>query len=557
MCFLAAVAVWAQGPDEQYVRIYSLIQEADALNDSGQRGQAVAKYTEAQAALTRFPATYPGWNENVIRFRLNYVSAKLSPLVAKTPAATNTVAAPGATPPATSLELPAGQTNSLLRELQEELKRWKEDNANLAAKLKEALSVQPSALDPRELAKAQENNRNLQKQNELLKVTLSQEQEKTAQMIAPDLLAEANRTLAETKTKLEQQTQDLSALRTENEVLKKQVKSVEIRLAKGGAEGSKEAVREVKQLQEQLNKQAEAAKVEAKKRKQLEDELAGFRAKLQLAEKKLGQRSAKALSEAARKELESLQARLQVLEAKPTPYTAEELAALRKPGVELAVSTSEPKAAAGQGAAPGSEAKPAATGRTVQELPPGSGALAAAAQRAFKNGRFEEAEKNFLDILHQDEKNVYTLGEVAFIQIKLKKFDEAEKHLNTALGVDPKDGFCLCRMGWVKYERGKLDEALTFLSQAAQVDVDRVELQTEVQNCLGIVLAEKGLRNQAEVAFRKVIQMRPNDAEAHNNLAFVYATQKPPSLALARWHYQKAMANGQPKNPELEKLLGE
>ncbi|MCX6902708.1 MAG: hypothetical protein NTW03_04380, partial [Verrucomicrobia bacterium] len=268
MVFLAAAAAWAQGPDEQYVRIYSLIQEADALNDSGQTRQAMAKYTEAQAALTRFPA------------------------------ATNAVTAPATPAGVTLAELPAGQTNSLLRELQEELKRWKEDNANLAAKLKEALSVQPSALDPRELAKAQENNKNLQKQNELLKVTLSQEQEKTAQMIAPDLLAEANRTLAETKTKLEQQTQDLSALRTENEVLKKQVESVEIRLAKagaGGAEASKEAVREVKQLQEQLNKQAEAAKVEAKKRKQLEDELAGFRAKLQQAEKKLGQRSAKAL----------------------------------------------------------------------------------------------------------------------------------------------------------------------------------------------------------------------------------------------------------------------
>src|SRR4051812_16025579 len=47
MCVFTAVsAALAQGPDDQYVRIYNLIQEGDTFNGSGQKNQAMAKYLE-------------------------------------------------------------------------------------------------------------------------------------------------------------------------------------------------------------------------------------------------------------------------------------------------------------------------------------------------------------------------------------------------------------------------------------------------------------------------------------------------------------------------------
>src|SRR5689334_252893 len=70
----------AQSADEQYVRIYQTIQEADRLNDAGQGRAAAAKYVEAQQSLTRFRGIYPGWNERVIAYRLSYVTTKLAPL---------------------------------------------------------------------------------------------------------------------------------------------------------------------------------------------------------------------------------------------------------------------------------------------------------------------------------------------------------------------------------------------------------------------------------------------------------------------------------------------
>src|SRR5688572_31209521 len=97
LLFLAPLICRAEGPDEQYVRIYQLIQEADRLNDSGQSAAAAAKYVEAQEGLTRFRGIYPGWNERVINYRLNYVTTKLAPISSALAAKVTSVVPPSTT----------------------------------------------------------------------------------------------------------------------------------------------------------------------------------------------------------------------------------------------------------------------------------------------------------------------------------------------------------------------------------------------------------------------------------------------------------------------------
>jgi Tfp pilus assembly protein PilF len=72
-----------------------------------------------------------------------------------------------------------------------------------------------------------------------------------------------------------------------------------------------------------------------------------------------------------------------------------------------------------------------------------------------------------------------------------------------------------------------------------------------------LALSHLGQRKAAEAALRRAIQLVPDYAAAHNNLAVVYLTQDPPAPGLARWHYQKAIDAGQPRNLDLEKLLAE
>ena len=103
----------------------------------------------------------------------------------------------------------------------------------------------------------------------------------------------------------------------------------------------------------------------------------------------------------------------------------------------------------------------------------------------------------------------------------------------------------------VKFRQEKYDDALDALSRAAKLDPQNAE----VQNYLGITLSNKGMRGPAETALRKAIQLQPGYGAAHQNLAVVYVTQQPPMTELARWHYQKALAGGQPHNADLEKIL--
>jgi hypothetical protein len=76
----------AEGPDDDYMRIYNLIQQADALATSGKPTPAKAKYQEAQTALKTFQKEYPEWNVKLVAYRLNYVVGKLTALTQKRPA---------------------------------------------------------------------------------------------------------------------------------------------------------------------------------------------------------------------------------------------------------------------------------------------------------------------------------------------------------------------------------------------------------------------------------------------------------------------------------------
>jgi hypothetical protein len=75
---LGALCARADALDDQYVRIYNLIQEADLLNSNGQINQSLSKYLEAQNALQKFHRINPDWNPKVVNFRLTYLNTKVA-----------------------------------------------------------------------------------------------------------------------------------------------------------------------------------------------------------------------------------------------------------------------------------------------------------------------------------------------------------------------------------------------------------------------------------------------------------------------------------------------
>src|SRR6187200_891188 len=96
-----SLSVRAQNSEEQYVRIYNLIQQADVLNGNGQFAQALPKYLEAQSALQRIQKFNPTWNPKVVSYRLSYIAERIEagPTTASpAPARKTTPAAPASAP---------------------------------------------------------------------------------------------------------------------------------------------------------------------------------------------------------------------------------------------------------------------------------------------------------------------------------------------------------------------------------------------------------------------------------------------------------------------------
>lgn len=642
---VSALGAWtnqAWGQDDQYIGIYATIQQADALLDSGDAHAAIARYLDAQAALKRLQTAFPDWNPKVVNFRLNYLAAKLATATAKLSTAPAPVPVP-ATKPAPLAPAPA-PVAAPSQELLDELRALKElvgqlqaDKGLLEAKLKEALTAQPAALDPRELAKADDRIKTLQKENDLLKVSLDQERTKKTVADTTELerlkqqLADANKKLAEQKemsdtlalekaalqqrlgklsaapastAELEQTKQALTdanrklaeqaeqnrqlalekdalqtrvrtlradadaaeALRAENELLKKQV--AEFKAAPAGGDTSRDlqqARTQIAALQSDLdilrlekialeNRVKTMSKTtvsstalapptagsDAQRLRQLERERDALQKKLDTAVKELAGRKGKAAAARVQEmtaQLTTLRARLEMLEARQVPYAAEELALMKAPDARLA--TAPPKPA------------PTASRKSVRELPAGTVALVAEAQRSFAARQYDKAEEKYLQVLRQDDRNVVTLANLAVIQMEMNHLDEAEKNARQAVTLAPDDAYGHSVLGQIKLRQQKLDDALDELSRAAQLNPQ----SAEIQNFLGITLSHKGLRGPAETALRKAIQLEPNYGSAHNNLAVIYLNQNPPMIELARWHYQKALAAGHAQNPELEKAL--
>lgn len=204
----------ARAQEDQYVQVYNLIQDADASATSEQPLQALNKYLRAQSELQKFQKLYPDWNPRIVSYRLNYLASKIADFSGRSvnlPAAGSAPAKTEAAPAAVQNQTPAqpaapavpGDIQTQLNALREQIGQLQSDNALLQAKVREAFSAQPAAVDPREMAKANTTIKSLEKENDLLKVSLSQE--KAAKAAADpreterlrQQLADANRAVGE------------------------------------------------------------------------------------------------------------------------------------------------------------------------------------------------------------------------------------------------------------------------------------------------------------------------------------------------------------------------
>lgn len=232
--FIALPAARAEeNPDDQYVIIYTLIQQGDASLNSGEQQQALGDYSEALRELEQFKQVNGDWNPTIVNYRLKYLTEKITALAPQVPQ-TNAPVAAGAppTPPAPQdLQSQIASLNAQIHQLQT-------DDATLQAKLKEALSVQPASVSADAFAQMQAQVTALTKENDLLKATAAQaanaapQTNPQLQQALADQTARANQ-LTQQNQSLQARVQSLTpdanaaeALREENALLKKEMSAM-------------------------------------------------------------------------------------------------------------------------------------------------------------------------------------------------------------------------------------------------------------------------------------------------------------------------------------------
>jgi tetratricopeptide (TPR) repeat protein len=577
--FLALPALRAQqSPDDQYVIIYVLIQQGDASLNSGQPQQALQDYLEAQRELQKFSQVYSDWNPKIVNFRMNYLADKITALTPQVPATNAPAAAPIPTPTPADWQAQLASLNGQIQHLEG-------NNETLTAKLKEALSAQPATVSADAYVQMQEQVRQLTKENDLLKSTVAQATNAVANAPMPSpatpdnsqlqqalqkeqlALAQANARvtqLAQEDDALEARILTLTtdadaaeALRQENALLKKELANLHSAPVVMGDKNLTAAQAQIAQLQadataDWLEKAGLENRVRQWQQAALTPAMGGTTAggadlqsqvdaltsernsllvKLGEANKELSSRPTQDMSaqvDALARQVEMLRARVAMDEAGPVPYTSQ----------ELALFSPEPLV-------------PELNVAKKSKLHGNSAILVAEAQNYATNQEYDKAAADYQEVLQHDPKNPLALANLAAVELELNQNADADKHIQAAISQEPNDAFNLTVLGRVKFSEGDYDGALNALTRAAELDPKN----PQIQNFLGVALAQKGLRTQAETALRKAVQMEPDYGDAHKNLAIIYLSANPPLVELARWHYEKALAAGVPPNADLEKML--
>ena len=196
-------------------------------------------------------------------------------------------------------------------------------------------------------------------------------------------------------------------------------------------------------------------------------------------------------------------------------------------------------------------AETAAPTPPATEVPPEVLALIAEAREQFVRGNFAAAEKLYQQLAERQPNSVVALANLGVAQFRQGKLTAAQLALEKAIAADPNDAFSLTTLGAVMIEQNRIQDSIGYLERASEVAPD----DPITLNYLGVASSQLGQFGKAEQSLRRAITVNPDYAEAHFNLAVIYATAKPPSIALAKRHYEKALELGAGPDTRLASML--
>ena len=177
--------------------------------------------------------------------------------------------------------------------------------------------------------------------------------------------------------------------------------------------------------------------------------------------------------------------------------------------------------------------------------------LAQEAREKFDQGEYNDAERLYEELAKEAPSNIYILSNLGMTRYRGGKLRLAEETFKKVLSIEPGDAYSQTTLGIVYHAQSRYDEAIDALTRSIAANPKN----PMAHNFLGITAAKKGWVEAARKEIETAIEIDPNYADAHFNLAVVFATTKPADKENARKHYRKAVELGVKPDPNLENLI--
>ena len=175
------------------------------------------------------------------------------------------------------------------------------------------------------------------------------------------------------------------------------------------------------------------------------------------------------------------------------------------------------------------------------------------ATEAMRSNDWKTAAEMWENLLKLQPDSAAALSNLGSVEIKLDKPAEARTHLEKAVALRPNLSAAWMTLGMLHLEQKNPMLAVSCLTRAVHED----PADPRFHNALAIALKQIGWTNGAEHELQRTIDLSPDFAEAHFNLALIYLEQQPPAIESARRHYFFARDLGAPPDELVDKQFQE
>lgn len=161
------------------------------------------------------------------------------------------------------------------------------------------------------------------------------------------------------------------------------------------------------------------------------------------------------------------------------------------------------------------------------------------------------AASDFARVLEWNASHLGALVNLGWIAQRKQEWADSESFMRRAVAVAPENPAVWLGLGLAVLEQSKLDVAIAAFAQVVALDPK----SARGHRFFGLALGRRGWVQAAEEELRRSLEIEPDDAGAHFNLAVFYLRRKPVAVELARRHYFRALDLGFEPDPALEESL--